>query len=120
VERPVTRVQEWTVLCSVDDVDDGDVLRVVVDAFPPIAVFNIDGTFYATADRCTHAEASLADGTVDGHIIECPFHGGCFDIVTGQATARPAKKPLETYDVLAEDGVVMARRRPPADPERAR
>jgi nitrite reductase/ring-hydroxylating ferredoxin subunit len=108
----VTVVQEWTVLCSEDSVDEGEVLRVDVHPFAPIAVYNIDGEFYATQDRCTHAEASLADGTVTGSVIECPFHGGCFDIVSGKATARPAKKPLETYDVRVEDGLVLARPRP--------
>jgi ethylbenzene dioxygenase ferredoxin subunit len=113
VERAVTLVQGWTVLCAEEDVDEGEVIRVVVDPFPPIAVYNVDGEFYATQDRCTHAEASLADGGVDGRIIECPFHGGCFDIITGRATARPAKKPLQTYDVRVEDGHVLARERGP-------
>jgi nitrite reductase/ring-hydroxylating ferredoxin subunit len=106
---------EWTVLCAEGDVDEGDVRRFVVPGLPPLALFNVDGRHYATDDTCTHAEASLSDGTVDGEIVECPFHGGCFHIPTGRPAKRPVKTGLRTYEVGVEDGWVKVR--PPGEPD---
>lgn len=75
----------------------------------PIAVFNIDGRFYATSDTCTHATASLTQGEiVDGDLIACPVHDGQFHIPTGQAIAFPCTVDLRTYGVIEEDGEVFA------------
>jgi nitrite reductase/ring-hydroxylating ferredoxin subunit len=101
--------EPWTAVCAEDAVDEGDVIRVEPEGFPPLAVFNVEGTYYVTIDRCTHAEAALSDGTVHGDTIECPFHGGCFHIPSGRATGRPAKAPLTTYEVRVADGEVMVR-----------
>jgi ethylbenzene dioxygenase ferredoxin subunit len=81
----------------------GQVCKVETGACP-LAVYNIDGTFYATSDICTHATASLSDGEiVDGDLIACPLHDGQFHIPTGQAMAFPCTVDLRTYKVI-EDG----------------
>ena len=67
-----------------------------------IAVFNVEGTFYATQNECTHAEGPLCEGTLEGAFIECPWHGSKFDVRTGAVTMRPAKEPLKTYRVVLE------------------
>ncbi len=64
------------------------VLGVVI-AGKEIALFDLDGTLYATDDICTHAYAKLSDGWLDNGEIECPLHAGRFDIKTGSATAPP-------------------------------
>ncbi len=66
----------------------------------PIAVYELDGTNYATQDGCTHARASLSEGEIlDGELIECPVHGGTFHIPSGRAVGFPCKMPLRTYKV---------------------
>lgn len=68
-----------------------------------LALYNIDGTFYATDDTCTHAFASLSEGYLDGDIIECPLHQGCFHIPSGKAKGPPVTQDLRTYAVKIVD-----------------
>lgn len=69
-----------------------------------IAVYNIAGAFYATSDLCTHGESSLSDeGTLTGHVIECAWHAGTFDVRTGAALTLPCQVPLQTY-LIEVDG----------------
>ena len=72
-----------------------------------IAIYNLDGQFYATDDICTHAYASLADGYVEGELIECPLHGGCFDIKTGKAMTPPVTEDLKTYEVKIDGEQIL-------------
>lgn len=65
-----------------------------------IAVYNVDGALYATSDFCTHGESSLSDeGTLTGHVIECAWHAGTFDVRTGEALTLPCQIPLQTYAI---------------------
>ncbi len=65
-----------------------------------LAVYNIGGTYYATDDECTHAAASLADGTLQGDVIECCMHMGSFHVPTGDVVDPPCEVPLRTYLVV--------------------
>jgi nitrite reductase/ring-hydroxylating ferredoxin subunit len=67
-----------------------------------LAVYNIDGKFYATDDECTHASASLADGMLEGEVIECSMHFGAFNVRTGAVEAPPCSVALRTYKVVLE------------------
>lgn len=71
-----------------------------------IALFRIEDDVYAIGDRCTHAEASLAEGEVFDDAVECPRHGSEFDLKTGAPASLPATSPVPTYEVAVEDGVV--------------
>ena len=71
-----------------------------------LAVYNIDGTFYATDDECTHAAASLA--MIEGDVIECCMHMGSFHIPTGKVMQPPCEVPLRTYQVVLKDEDVFA------------
>jgi len=99
---------QQTRLCNADDVPEGGVVRVDLNDFDPLAVYRLEGRFYATADGCTHAEASLSDGVVEGEEIECPFHGGSFNIKTGDPVNPPCVIALRTYPVEVRDGEVFA------------
>jgi nitrite reductase/ring-hydroxylating ferredoxin subunit len=65
-----------------------------------LAVYNIDGQFYVTDDECTHAAASLADGILEGDVIECSLHFGSFNVKTGAVEAPPCQVTLRTYKVI--------------------
>lgn len=97
----------WVVACRASDVGDGFGTRVELADGRVVAVFRVDGTFYATADRCTHGEASLCEGFVDGRIVECPFHFGTFDVVTGKAMTFPCVTDLATYPVRVEGDQIL-------------
>ena len=84
-------------------------MRKVETGGCPLAVFNLEGHFYATSDTCTHATASLTQGEiVDGDLIACPVHDGQFHIPTGQAVAFPCTVDLRTYRVIEEGNEVFA------------
>jgi ethylbenzene dioxygenase ferredoxin component len=72
-----------------------------------LAVFNIAGKFYVTDDECTHASASLADGMLDGEVIECCMHLGAFHVPTGAVKAPPCAVALRTYKVLIQGDEVF-------------
>jgi nitrite reductase/ring-hydroxylating ferredoxin subunit len=93
-------------LCSTDDVDPGCAIRVEAGDLT-IAVFNIEGIFYATDDHCTHGPGSLSEGYIEDHIVECDFHNGAFDIRTGAVVAPPCLIPVKAYRVIVEGNEVM-------------
>ncbi|MDO5947042.1 MULTISPECIES: non-heme iron oxygenase ferredoxin subunit [Burkholderia cepacia complex] len=91
-----------------EDLAPGE-MRKVEHGACPLAVYNIEGQFYATSDTCTHATASLTAGEiVDGDLIACPVHDGQFHIPTGQAMAFPCTVDLRTYRVIEEGDEVFA------------
>lgn len=91
--------------CPVESLPEGEAIRL--DTQPPIAVFHSDGHYYATTDTCTHAQFSLAEGYIDGTVVECPLHLARFCLRTGAALAFPAVQPLRTYPVVVADGYVF-------------
>jgi nitrite reductase/ring-hydroxylating ferredoxin subunit len=93
-------------LCGVGDVEPGATLRVERGPLV-LAVFNVDGTFYVTDDACTHGPGSLSEGFVDGDVVECNFHGGQFNIRTGEVVGPPCMVPVKTYPAVVVDGKVF-------------
>ncbi|MDQ2733923.1 MAG: non-heme iron oxygenase ferredoxin subunit [Pseudomonadota bacterium] len=96
----------WQDVASLDDFAASDAIAVDVGT-RQIAIYFVDGTVFATDNRCTHGEARLCDGFLEGHEIECPHHQGRFDIRTGAATGVPAKTALATYPAKLEGGRVL-------------
>ena len=70
-------------LCRTTDVANGAALKVETGGLA-LAVFNVDGEFFVTDDACTHGPGSLSEGYLDGDVIECNFHGGQFNVRTGE------------------------------------
>lgn len=88
------------------DIDDGEVIEVILGD-KEIALYNIEGEFYATDNICTHAYAALSDGYVEGDIIECPLHGGKFEIKTGAPASAPCTEALKVYPVKIDGTALM-------------
>jgi p-cumate 2,3-dioxygenase ferredoxin subunit len=100
-------MSEATTLCRLEDIPVGAIRQEFLPDGTLIALYNVDGRIYATADTCTHAAASLSeDGTLKGQIVECGWHNGCFDVTTGEPCASPCTVALKTYRVDVVDGVV--------------
>lgn len=96
-------------LCSVDEVEPGSARRFDVGGHRLALVRVGEDEWYCVDDRCSHAEASLAEGTVwaEEREIECPRHGSVFDLRTGAALTLPATRPQGTYRVKVEGGEVV-------------
>jgi len=77
-----------------------------------VAVANVDGQFYAFADVCTHDGGPVAEGELDGCVIECPRHGARFDITTGAVLSMPAVVDLPVYDLIVEGDDIRLSRSP--------
>ena len=92
-------------LCSAAEVS-GDCPKRCEVGDDPIAVFVLDGSYFAIADTCSHGPGSLSEGYVEGSEVECPFHQGRFDIRTGCPTAAPCTVPVKTWQVHLVDGQV--------------
>ncbi len=93
-------------LCAKSDVENDEPVKVETAGLT-LAVYRVDDDFYVTDDACTHGPGSLSEGFQEGHIIECDFHGGCFDIRDGQVTAPPCMEPIKTYKVVPHDTAVV-------------
>jgi len=87
-----------------------------------VALFNVRGTVYAIANRCTHARASLSEGTVDPVrcTVTCPWHEGVFSLETGQVLGGPPSLPIVAYRVKLEGDTVLIAPPPAPAPAEAR
>jgi 3-phenylpropionate/trans-cinnamate dioxygenase ferredoxin component len=84
------------------DIPSGKMQKVTADG-KEILVVNVNGNFYAMDDTCTHAGASLSEGTLEGDIVTCGWHGAKFDCKAAKLHAFPAKiKDLNSYKVVVE------------------
>lgn len=68
----------------------------------PVALFHLEDGYYAMDDLCTHDGGPLAEGTLEGAVIECPRHGARFDVRSGAVLGLPATAPVPTYQVRIE------------------
>ena len=95
----------WTDALAVDALPTDDVIGVTV-AGRDVALYIAEGAVYATDNLCTHGNARLCDGFLEGHEIECPLHQGRFDVRDGQPLCEPVTAPLRSYPVKVEGGRV--------------
>jgi nitrite reductase/ring-hydroxylating ferredoxin subunit len=91
-------------VCHVGDVYEGEMKAFNVEG-RRVLVANVGGDWYAVEDTCTHADASLALGTLDVEecTVSCPLHGGVFELATGEGVEYPVVDPVETYAVTIEE-----------------
>jgi 3-phenylpropionate/trans-cinnamate dioxygenase ferredoxin component len=98
-------------LCAVADVGDGEAIRCDAEGLR-VALVRIGEELLAVGDRCSHANYSLAEGIVDARnrTLECPKHGSCFSLDTGEPDSMPATKPVPVYAVEIDGDDVYVRR----------
>lgn len=80
-----------------------------------VAVFNVDGRYFALENLCSHEDFPLAGGTIDDDCIYCPLHDAAFDLHTGEALTPPAEDPVLTFPVRVQDGMIQVGDRPHED-----
>jgi nitrite reductase/ring-hydroxylating ferredoxin subunit len=91
-----------------DDLKEGEMQAFKV-LETKIAVANVNGTFYAFGDTCTHLQCSLAEGDLEEINVTCRCHGSEFDVTSGAVLQGPAREPVETYETRLEDGSLKIR-----------
>lgn len=93
-------------LCAVADVRADTPLKVEA-MNTELAVFQVDDNYYVTQNHCTHGPGSLSEGYLEGSEIECPFHQGRFDVITGEPTSPPCTIRLRTWTVVLREGKIL-------------
>jgi len=96
---------DFTRVADLSEIADPGKMLVEVDG-EVVALFHVEGRFYAIDDVCTHDGGPLVDGELTGYKIACPRHGAKFDIRTGAALSMPAVRPTRAHAVKVEDGGV--------------
>ncbi len=99
-------MENYKRIASVTGIKDGEARKIEVDN-KSIALFMIEGEYFATDDTCTHEKASLSGGEIDGDTITCPQHGARLNIKTGQAMTLPAMFPVKTYQIKVNGNDIM-------------
>lgn len=96
----------WIDVAGKDDVPEDDIVGIDINE-KSIALYQVEGEIYATDNICTHGNARLCDGFLEGHEIECPLHQGKFDIRNGKAMCAPLTEDIRIYPVKIENGRVL-------------
>jgi len=97
----------WICVAKAGAVGEGEVLGVSVRG-QELALYRLDGAYYATSNICTHQYALMSEGMFEDGCIECPLHQARFDVRTGAVLSRrPAREPLRTYPVKVEGDDLM-------------
>jgi 3-phenylpropionate/trans-cinnamate dioxygenase ferredoxin subunit len=89
-------------IASVTELEPGTAKTIVVED-KTLALFNVDGTFYATDNACSHVGGPLSEGSLIGKEVTCPWHGARFDVTCGKALGGPARGDAKCY-VVSVDG----------------
>jgi naphthalene 1,2-dioxygenase system ferredoxin subunit len=97
---------QWVDVLAADELPVDDVWPVDADG-RDVVLCTVGGQVYAVDNGCTHGNARLCDGWLEGHEIECPLHQGRFDVRDGSPTCAPATQPLRCYPVRIEGGRVL-------------
>jgi nitrite reductase/ring-hydroxylating ferredoxin subunit len=99
-----TQTDQLICVAPVEDIPVGSSVRIALPNGAEVAVFNVNGEFYATSNFCPHKGAPLTDGTLCGYTVECEWHGWQFDVRNGECLTVPDQ--LESYEVRVEEGLV--------------
>jgi len=96
----------WIELVAVDAIPEDDVIGIDAGG-KSFALYLVEGEVYVTDNICTHGNARLCDGFLEGHEIECPLHQGKFDIRNGKAMCAPLTEDVKIYPVKIEGTRVL-------------
>lgn len=99
-------MSKFVLAAHTSEIEPGEAISFETDDYI-IAVFNVDGEFYAIEDNCTHSNAPLSQGEVMDCVVVCPYHAAEFDLKTGEVLCRPATEPVRTFNVKVEGDSIM-------------
>lgn len=92
---------EFVKVARTDEIPVGQAKLVEVGG-NEIAIFNVQGSFHAIDNTCTHVGGPLCEGEIDGTEVTCPWHGAVFDVTSGQVLGPPAGQPVNRYNVRVD------------------
>jgi nitrite reductase/ring-hydroxylating ferredoxin subunit len=96
-------------VADLNDVPVGSMFQIEVDG-QQVALANVDGQVYAFSGACTHRGGPLIEGDLDGDVVTCPWHGGQFNVRTGEVITMPPGENIRTYSVQVDGNDVKVAR----------
>jgi ferredoxin-NADP reductase/nitrite reductase/ring-hydroxylating ferredoxin subunit len=101
--------EDFVKAAEIKDIPASKMKEVQVDG-ENICVANVEGKYYAIGSICTHEGGPLADGTLEGYEVECPWHQSKFDVTTGEVTSPPASEPEPAYEVKVDGNNILIKK----------
>lgn len=101
-------MSDWVTVCAANALADKEHIVADIDG-TDVAVFHINGEYYAIEDACTHDGTEIASGQLDGSDIVCPRHGARFCVKTGAVKSAPAYEDIACFPVRIEDGKIQVK-----------
>src|SRR5919206_4683570 len=98
--------EDFVKVADVKDIQPSQMKEVEVNG-QNICLVNVDGKYYAIGSICTHEGGPLADGTLEGYEVECPWHNSKFDVRTGEVTSPPASEPEPSYEIKVDGNSIL-------------
>jgi glycine betaine catabolism B len=105
-ENDLALSEDFVKVADTEDIQPSQMKEVEVNG-QNICVANVEGKYYAIGSICTHEGGPLADGTLEGYEVECPWHNSKFDVRTGEVTSPPASEPEPAYEVKVDGNSIL-------------
>src|SRR5215211_5598838 len=102
--------EDFVKVANTKDIQPSQMKEVEVNG-ENICVVNVEGKYYAIGSICTHEGGPLADGTLEGYEVECPWHNSKFDVRTGEVTSPPASEPEPAYQVKVDGSSILIKKK---------
>jgi len=102
-------LEEFVKVAETTEVPPGNMKKVTVDGKEILAA-NVEGTYYAIGNKCTHRGGDLSKGSLSGKLVKCPRHGAKFNVTTGEVVAGPATKSEPTLEVKVEGKNILLKK----------
>ena len=96
----------WHKIARVGDIKPGGSVQVPVGG-KTLAVFHVDGKYFAIDDACSHVGGNLSEGSLEGNVVTCPWHGATFDVTCGKALSEPASEDVACYKLKIEGADIL-------------
>jgi glycine betaine catabolism B len=106
IENDLALSEDFVRVANTEDIPPSHMKEVEVNG-QNICVANVEGKYYAIGSICTHEGGPLADGTLEGYEVECPWHNSKFDVRTGEVTSPPASEPEPAYEVKVDGNSIL-------------
>src|SRR5919199_6091524 len=101
--------EDFVKVAETKDVQTSQMKEVQING-EDICIANVEGKYYAIGNVCTHEGGPLADGTLEGHEVECPWHQSKFDVRTGEVTSPPASESEPTYEIKVDGNSILLKK----------
>src|SRR5919199_5280321 len=105
-ENDLVLSEDFVKVADTKDIQPSQMKEVEVNG-ENICVANVEGKYYAIGSICTHEGGPLADGTLEGYEVECPWHNSKFDVRTGEVRSPPASEPEPTYEIKVDGNSIL-------------